>query len=60
MGATWESTLEGGGRANILGIFLPRGSAGGTLVWSRDMDDHGENDTEIRGSACEFLEEGHT
>ena len=36
-------------------MFLPRGSEVGTLVWSGDMGAHRDNDSVVRGSACEFL-----
>ena len=41
--AAWGATSEGGGGANSLEKYLPRSSAGGTLVWSIDMGAHGEN-----------------
>ena len=47
MGEAWEATLEGGGGANNLRKVLPRGSAGGNIVWIRDMGDHGDNDSAI-------------
>ena len=59
VGADWEAILEGGGRSDSIVKVLPRGSAGSTLVWSRDMGDHGDNESEVRGSACEFLDTGH-
>ena len=60
MGAAWEATLEVGGRAKSLGKVLLRGSTGCNLVWSRDMGDHGDNESNDIWSACEFLETGHT
>ena len=45
MGASWEATPEGGTGADSLGNVLPRSSAGGNLVWSRDIGDHGDNES---------------
>ena len=45
MGAAWESTLEGEGGSDSLGKFLPCGSSGGTIGWSGDMGDHGDNES---------------
>ena len=59
-GAAWEATSYGGGGSESLNKVLPHGSVGGTLVWSGDMGVHGDNESEDRGSACEFLETGHT
>ena len=52
--------MEVGGRAKSLGKVLLRGSTGCNLVWSRDMGDHGDNESNDIWSACEFLETGHT
>ena len=60
VGADWEATSEGGGRANSLGTVLPRSSAGSTIVWGKDMGAHGDNDLAFRGIICEFIEAGHT
>ena len=60
VGAAWGATLEGGSGADSLGKVLPRGSAGGTLVWSGDMGAHGGNVSAVRGSACEFIEADNT
>ena len=60
VGAAWEATSEGGGWSKSLGKVLPRGSAGGTPVWSGEMGAHGDNDTTVRWSACNFIEAGHT
>ena len=54
VGEDQEVTLEVGGRSDSLGKVLPRGSADGTLIWSRDMGDYGDNETSVKGSACEF------
>ena len=59
VGADREVTTEGGGGDGSLGKVLPRGSSGGALVWSRDMGDFGNNDAEVRGSACGFPAAGH-
>ena len=60
MGAAWESTLEGGGRADSLRNFLPHGSAGITIVLSSEMGSHRENISAVKGSACEFIEADQT
>ena len=60
MGAAWEANSEGGGGANVLGTFLLCGSVGSTLVWSGDMGANRDNDSAVRGRACDFLESGHT
>ena len=59
VGADWEDTLEGGGEDDILGIFLPHGSACSTLVWRGGMSAHVYKASEDRVSACEFIETGH-
>ena len=60
MGAAREVTLEGGGGADSIGNFLPRVSAGGTIIWSVDMGAYGDNYTAVRGCANEFTTAGHT
>ena len=60
MVTAWEYTSEGGGGADSHKNVLPCGSAGSTLVWSGDTGAHRDNDTAVRGRACEFLEAGHT
>ena len=60
MGADWEATSKGGDGSKIIGNFLPRGISVGTLVWIRDMGAHRDNESDDRGSACEFLKTGHT
>ena len=55
MGAAWEATPEEGGGTRSLGKFLPLGSSGGSIVRVEDMGAHGDNESEDRGSACEFL-----
>ena len=54
MGADQDVTLEGGGGAKILVKVLLYSSIGGTIVWSGDMGDYGDNDAAVRGRACEF------
>ena len=47
-----------------LGKLLQREGFGaeisGTLVWSGDMSAQGDNVSEVRGIACDFLEAYHT
>ena len=44
MGEAWGDTLEVGGRADIIGKVLPRGSPGGTLVLSGGIVAHRDNE----------------
>ena len=60
VGAAWEATSEGGRGADSLGKVLPSGSAVVTLVWIRYMGANRVNEPEDRGSACEFIDIGHT
>ena len=60
VGAAWEDTLEGGSVSDSLREVLPCVSSGGTLAWRGGMVAHGYNESEVRGSACEFLDTGHT
>ena len=55
MEADWEGTSEGGGGNDSIGKVLPRGSPGGTIVWSGDMSARGDNESEDRGITCDFL-----
>ena len=59
MGAAWEATLEGRGGVASLRKVLSCVSAGGTLFWSVYMGYHGDKDSEVRGSACDFLKTFH-
>ena len=58
-GKDWEATSEGGGISDSLGKVLLPGISGGTLVCSGDMGAYGDNDSAVRGRACEFFETGH-
>ena len=60
MGAAWKATSEVGGGADSIINFLMHGSAGGTIVSSRGMSAHGDNESEVRGISYDFLKTGNT
>ena len=60
MGAAWEANLEGGDVTDIVGKILPRDISDGSLVWSRDLGAHIDNNLEDQGRECDLLKTGQT